>query len=94
MLGAVCTPKQHFSIEIFCKDTLMLLFGLESGWIEIWWYPEWMSKIEKYFVPLSYDPIWSILDVSIGTRLPMNFAWVVWTFVNCLLIPYSQLLIT
>ena len=79
--------KLLYSIEIFHRNMWRFLFlGLESGWMEKWWYPEQMSKIEKYFVPLSFDQMWSILAVSISTRLPLDFAWVVLTLGICLFI--------
>ena len=65
MLDAVCTPKAILFHWDFLYGQVNAIFGLESGCLVIWWYPEQMSSMEKYFVPFNFDKILFILALPI-----------------------------
>ena len=52
MLGTVNTPKATLFHWNFLYGQVMAVFGLESGCIEICWYPNLMTSIIKYLLPL------------------------------------------
>ena len=82
-LGALCMPKATCFHWNFSYGHINAVFALESGCMKIWWYLEWMSSMEKYFASFNVDQMWSNLVVSISTRLPLDFAWVVCTLGIC-----------
>ena len=77
MLGAICFSKATLFHWNFIYEQVNAAFSLESGCLQMWWYPDQMSMIGKYFAPFNFDKLWSILVVSIKASLPFDFAWVV-----------------
>ena len=57
MFGTVCTLKATLFHWNFTYGQVNAVFGLESGCIEVWWYPDWMSSMGKYCAPFNFNQI-------------------------------------
>ena len=84
ILGAVWTPKATLFHWNFVYGHLNVVFGLESGCIKLWWYPDLMSSIIKYCAAFNLDQMWPIFMFLIKAKLPFDFTWVICTLGICL----------